>query len=165
MKQVKSLVTLEGLLTKDNIYTVLSEVLDPAKRIHYTVVDDRGVQCLYSESRFELVLAPQVAPNFSQMQQIADEVKITSFGPSEPKPQIDISDRLVCPVVEEADRRKAMINLKNAMLDGQLKEQLTARREIALQDCDANLAALLYRAKDRITELEDQLAVPKRGAQ
>lgn len=153
---------IEGFLTKGRQYTVLSERPEEKRLV---MIDDRGLEGWFNESRFSPLLAPQVAPNFSQMQQIADEVKITSFGPSEPKPQIDISDRLVCPVVEEADRRKAMINLKNAMLDGQLKEQLTARREIALQDCDANLAALLYRAKDRITELENELTVPKRGAQ
>lgn len=135
---------IEGFLTKGRQYTVLSERPEEKRLV---MIDDRGLEGWFNESRFSPLLAPQVAPNFSQMQQIADEVKIT------------------CPVVEEADRRKAMINLKNAMLDGQLKEQLTARREIALQDCDANLAALLYRAKDRITELEDQLAVPKRGAQ
>lgn len=144
MRQVKCIKPL-GHLTKDRIYTVVGEPAKDAKWL--TVVDDRGECATYDSARFEVIHSPKATPDFRQMQHIADEVKIT------------------CPVVEEADRRKAMINLKNAMLDGQLKEQLTARREIALQDCDANLAALLYSAKDRITELEDQLTVLKRGAQ
>lgn len=119
MKQAKALVTIEGLLTINRIYTILSEVLDPAKRLHYSVIDDRGVQCVYQASRFEVVLAPQVAPNFSEMQQIASEVKIT------------------CPVVEDYEARKAATN--NFLL-----ERLNARREQALSDSDANLAALLF---------------------
>lgn len=93
------------------------------------------------------ILTPKGSPDFSETSYIRDEVKIT------------------CPVVEEAERRKAMIDLKNAMLDGTLLTQIDARRESALQDCDANLAALLYRAKDRIIELENELTVLKRGAQ
>jgi hypothetical protein len=40
---------------------------------------------------------------------------------------------------------------------GSLQAQITARRESALEDSDANLAALLYRVKERITELETKV--------
>ncbi len=86
MRQVKCVRPL-GHLTKDRIYTVVGEPAKDAKWL--TVVDDRGECATYDAARFEALLAPQVAPNFRQMQQIADEVKIT------------------CPVVEEAEARKA----------------------------------------------------------
>lgn len=73
MKQVKSLTSLSGLLTKDRIYTVLEE-----SNINFVIIiDDRGERCVYDAKRFEVVLAPQVAPDFRQMQQIADGVKFT----------------------------------------------------------------------------------------
>ena len=142
VKQVEAIVTLDGLLTKGHVYTVLNE-----NKGYITIHDDRGIACVYSESRFSTTLSPKATPDFSENEPIRDEVNIT------------------CPVVEEAEKRKAAIALKNAMLDGNLLTQIDARREIALQDCDANLAALLYRAKDRIIELENQMTVPKRGAQ
>lgn len=100
MNQVRCLKPI-GHLTKDRIYTVVSNNSKDAKWL--TVVDDEGNCATYASDRFEPVLAPQVAPNFSEMQRIADEVNFTDYINSlESTSEIE----LICPVVEEAERRK-----------------------------------------------------------
>jgi len=84
MKQAKCISPI-GNLTKDRIYTIVGEPDKDAK--WFTVVDDEGQCATYASSRFELILTPKGSPDFSQMQHIADEVKIT------------------CPVVESYERK------------------------------------------------------------
>lgn len=154
-KYAKATTSLDGLLTAGQIYTVLYETLDPAKRVHFTVVDDRGIQCMYSESRFELVLAPQVAPNFSQMQQIADEVNIT-LQPDE--------SGIKCPVVEQEKLRKATARI--AELEDQLEISMKSYLS-HVDDCYYWTPAGWEEFKNLRAEnesLKAELAVLKRGA-
>ena len=133
MRQVKSLVRLDGLLTKDQIYTVIHEM-----KGFVTIVDDRGVQCAYSAARFEAILAPQVAPDFRQMQQIADEVKVT-LQPDE--------SGIKCPVVEEFEKRKTIMQEYE---DNPTLDVLTQKSPDVLM-------------RDRIEELERENAVLKQA--
>lgn len=196
MRQVKSLVKLDGLLTKDQIYTVISET-----KGFVTVIDDRGEQCAYSDTRFEPIHSPKATPDFSQMQYIADEVKITcpvveeaDRRKSESKPlcknhkicgspveaerykfcydcwwaqdprnkttdltkgaKLEVEDLVVPDLVEVTGLATAPIKLHKALAEDALLIRLNARREQALEDSDANLAALLY----------DCMSVLKRGA-
>ena len=109
MKQAKALITLDGLLTINRIYTILYENIDPAKRPFYTVVDDRGVLCTYSADRFEIIHTPKGSPDFSEMQRIADEVKITQQLHGEKAIDV-LRDKFgiepICPVVQSYEERK-----------------------------------------------------------
>jgi hypothetical protein len=101
-----------GYLTLHQIYTVVGKPDRDAKWL--TVVDDQGNCATYSADRFEPVLAPQVAPDFRQMKQIADEVKITqslveAFPDGMPHGQKYSAEQattdIKCPVVEQAKKR------------------------------------------------------------
>jgi hypothetical protein len=70
---VKCIQPLPGLITKDLIYAVIQ-----TQSGFVTIIDDRGQHCVYALTRFEPCLAPQAAPTFSQMQQIAANVNFTT---------------------------------------------------------------------------------------
>lgn len=115
MRQVKSLVNLNGLLTKGNIYTVHYE-----GKGYLTIYDDRGVSCAYSESRFEAIHTPKGSPDFSEMQHIADGVKVT-LQPDE--------SGIKCPVVEQYKSRPVdvdtvMAELEKDRADGTLAQKV-----------------------------------------
>lgn len=179
MRQVKAIASLDGLITKDRIYTVLFE----GAKGFICIADDRGENTIYSDSRFTIVLAPQVAPTFSEMQQIADSVKITGdtehlanqllkgadalrncYNHAECGKSVEANHYKFCYDCWWAQDARNTVKITdltriqtgqvsiadlNSITDD-LLVQLSARRESALEDSDANLAALLYRAIDRI---------------
>ena len=161
MRQVKCIKPL-GHLTKDRIYTVVGEPAKDAKWL--TEVDDRGECATYDSARFEVIHSPKATPDFSQMQHIADEVKITCpVVEQAPRnkttdltkgAKLEIEDLVVPDLVEVSGLATAPIKLHKALAEDALLIRLNARREQALSDSDANLAALLY----------DCMSVLKRGA-
>lgn len=98
MRQVKCIKPL-GHLTRDRIYTVVGEPAKDAKWL--TVVDDRGECATYDSARFEVIHSPKATPDFSQMQRIADEVKITC-------------EKITCPVIESVNDQIMKTPLRTA---------------------------------------------------
>jgi hypothetical protein len=108
-----------GYLTKDQIYTIVAE--NDKKGEWVTVIDDIGNCATYAKSRFEVLLTPKGSPTFSEMQHIADEVKVTQLAdgakleveelepPTTLKEFVDetlkLHKDLICPVVETVKRR------------------------------------------------------------
>ena len=98
MRQVKCIKPL-GHLTRDRIYTVVGEPAKDAKWL--TVVDDRGECATYDSARIEVIHSPKATPDFSQMQRIADEVKITC-------------EKITCPVIESVNDQIMKTPLRTA---------------------------------------------------
>lgn len=170
MSHLKCIMPLDGLLTKDRVYDVIYE-----NKQHAFVVDDRGIQAPYYQSRFEPVAIYEMPTTGDEKEQQALDRVETAKAINEALEHFKIPPihetlvvekyNTICPVIEKAET--IMQAYETSQIDTSAQtpiiDRLLERRSTALERMDIDLVELLTEAISRIKELEAFLHDPGDG--